>query len=222
MQFYKSDQLYSLVGRALKGEAFPAQIPIANYTLDGIVEALWPEFPQELRRITTIALVRHALRIDSPELRNEYNSLKHGLRADMGSHSIKFAPGSPDQMPDVSQFLTLTDSEWGCHFLAFDQVEGAAKNKHFTAREIFSNWDLKGMKVAIAVTALQVHNIGVSLRKRLKLQGDNEFKVFDDKTVYETGFETPELSCIFNRGAEWRIPVSSLRTDEEIRNLYRS
>lgn len=215
---YKSDELYKLVKRTLRGDRFPSQIPISKPGFAGVVEAIWPSFDEEKNRLTTLALIRHAKRFDSDLSREEYNSLKHGLRANMGSFTMSFAPGSRDKKPDPADYIKLSDSERGCSFLAFDKIEGV-KNQ-FTGKLVWSNWDLQEFRTAVAFTALCVHNIGVALKIFHKHPGQHPFKFWSKTDVYENGHQQPHKSAFLVREVEWRLPRSGICSEAEIRAIY--
>lgn len=215
---YKSEELFELVRRALNGDPFPSQIPLQRPGFAGVVEAIWPCFDEEKTRLTTIALIRHASRFESDLSRDEYNSLKHGLRANMGSFSLSFAPGFPDKMPEPEDYIKISDSDRGCSYLAFDKIEGF-KNQ-FTSKLVWSNWDLLEFRAAVAFTALCVGNIGAALRIRHKLPGPNEFKFYSNADAYENGHQQPHKSAFFVRKTEWNIPKSGIRSEAKIRALY--
>lgn len=215
---YKSEELYELVRRTLNGDSFPSQIHLLKPGFAGVVEAVWPNFDEEKARLTTIALIRHANRLVCELSRDEYNSLKHGLRAHMGSFSLSFAPGSSDKKPNPEDYINISDSERGCRYLAFDKIDGS-KNQ-FTSKLVYSNWDLLEFRAAIALTALFVINIGVALRIRHKFPGLCEYKFYSNTDVYENGHQQPQIGAFLTRGAEWCIPKSGLYSEDKIRSLY--
>ncbi len=98
-----------------------------------------------------------------PELRDEYNSIKHGLRVSPGGFSfaigeeeVRGVPVSPERM------RSLGGSQYGSTFLRSEKV--SRSKHHVRTRRISLNWSAEAMMERLELISMSIANIVGALR----------------------------------------------------------
>jgi hypothetical protein len=102
------------------------------------------------------------------ETRNEYNSIKHGLRAHHGSFGIEFGiqsgPGliaAPEDMESVGQSID------GSHFIAVKPIDGfSAKDnrQQFSVEQVSLSWSLEKTLTELQMFSSLIGNLITALK----------------------------------------------------------
>lgn len=184
---YKTEDLVELINKVERSEDFLSRVKLTENSWPAICKILWPGLPEDRYRLTALILSRMARHFVSPFGRDEYNSIKHGMRLDLGGQKISFAHGTPDKLPDQKEYITLADSMHGCRFWKFEKLHG--KRQHLMAVRCFANWDFHYLGLLLAHATLLIGNMGLAFRKRFGIDCNDEFNFITGTHAYEERFK---------------------------------
>jgi hypothetical protein len=106
---------------------------------------------------------RFASEFLDPNLRDEYNSIKHGFRVSPGGFHLAIAlEHEVGVAPPPEEFQSLGGSKFGTSFFRPEPLD--EKGIHFRIRRYSRNWDPSNMAHAASLLAISIHNVREWLR----------------------------------------------------------
>ncbi len=105
---------------------------------------------------------------------DEYNGIKHGLRASSGGHVLRI--GIQEEVgvrPAEDQMQTIFASPYGSHFYLLDQLPGI--RHHFGVKRCSTNWDARSLGAIIKICSAVLNNT-LSVLKQLAGEDAQELR----------------------------------------------
>jgi hypothetical protein len=186
MQKYSLEQLRTLV-RSVDTTEVPRYLAVRPdpFTWEGIVQEVFSYCQGDQERIEReIALFAGLWRRFAEEFltrnhQDEYNSIKHGLRAASGPTSMYVAlqegPGEPANIEDAQK---IGGGQFGSSFFVPKEIrkpDGSRLPKgrrgNFALRQTALNWDAESLCVDLEWIATSIHNIRTYLMTMLQVPG---------------------------------------------------
>lgn len=147
--------------------------------------------------------------------RNEYNSIKHGFRAQAGGFHLRIKPSdSPKDDPPVS----LGGSEYGSRFYVRERLLDDRIN--FEIADSSVNWNPRGLLSAIELIAVSIENVVVFLKY---VNGDREnqhFLTMPEEDAFLAPWASPPgtTDAIIRRNVH--VSPENLYTREDVLRSY--
>lgn len=163
---------------------------------------------------------------------NEYNSIKHGLRAGPGGFSMSIGPqAEKGKAAPPESMISMGGSKYGSTFLVPRRLAqkgerkgkafSARDNTHFQLRNQHLNWDPKGLSTALSLLSVSLNNV---VNEARRLAGDDLLEL--DFKIPETTVKDLPLGWV--EGVNARDLDHSLQADglpnysrEQILSVYR-
>jgi hypothetical protein len=138
---YRLADLTALVGAVEDGSPIRHKLSITTLTWDSISRALFPiaattESEELFARLERMWSLLAQDFLDS-ECRDEYNSIKHGLRSQAGAKRVALSSVDPNVQP--SGLVPLGASDFGSSFLVLQELDPSRRNVF--VRRHNHNWD---------------------------------------------------------------------------------
>jgi hypothetical protein len=168
---YKANDLKWLVEQLVAGAPVRTLLRDGDTSWRGLAAAMHKlvDDPEQRAQLTdacaTLWAQFAADFLDKPAL-DEYNSIKHGLRARTRGLTVSVAPAAPDGGPPPDEaFLVLGAADFGGGFYV---KEPAAKDKgargNIRLRYCYRSWTPEHLVAGLELLAISIHNVLTTLR----------------------------------------------------------
>lgn len=212
MNLYKNSELYDLIRKVSKHEKILSLLKIqyidwatlSNIILDSLVlddknkeNAIKNGFGNLWSQLASIYL--------QEGFSNEYNSIKHGLRAKAGGFSIAIGredkPGVP---PPPERMVLMGKSKYGTSYTSIEEIGDLKRHVQITKHS--RNWDPEDMVWGLNLISLSISNIISALKilngiqaTEIQFHWPSDLEVFKEPTkralsigvTSMSGFGTP-------------------------------
>lgn len=222
---YKSQDLDRVIRKLYNGEAVHSAWPDA-FTWLGFSDVVHRvpdeegaiEDEQQIRRGFAEAWRRFAADFIDHRMTDEYNSLKHGLRARAGGFTLSVGiSASPGEMPLPEAMTPPSGSQFGARFFTAEKIGG---RRDWILTERSQNWVPENMIDGLALLSMSISNLVWFLRSqggdsaRQQLQRPRDLALFAGPWAGKLEFDRVDVHPLVTEehlGA-W--------TNEEVRNLF--
>lgn len=124
----------------------------------------------------------------------EYNSLKHGLRAKAGGFYLSMSPERADGIPDESERKELGGSKYGSSFpvtKSFSHLSGQSAKINFQVGERHVNWSIDNIVSGLQLLSWSIQNVVSFIRVQNGESGDVvKVVVPEDISAFDKPFES--------------------------------
>lgn len=126
--------------------------------------------------------------------KNEYNSIKHGLRLGMQGHQLSVGPIENSKSCKTDQnFRKVVDNPYGSSFYTTEKID----NYNFVIHQHFKNWNPENFFSALKLISTSIKNIILFLNKSKENQMNLQYDFPEDENFYKKPwsiFEKSELN----------------------------
>jgi hypothetical protein len=161
LRLYKNAELYSLIRKIHTGQPIYTNLDMNLITWENIAKAL---LPLDLNGVPLAAEIpaafgelwrRFAEEFLDPDMSEEYNSIKHGLRGGMGGFSASMGEQTSAGVPAENMVL-LGSSEFGLHYYSTKPL--GDKFNHTLVSKMY-NWNPERFPPALDLIAASLINV---------------------------------------------------------------
>lgn len=226
---YRNSDLYNLVKKTNAGQPINTLFTkIHNISWESISKLIFCYFSEEhpedkeiiIKKFTDL-LAAFADDYLDPTLRNEYNSIKHGLRTNAGGFVLKFKEVEKDGSPkNDSEWKDILNSEFGSSFYIRENLKGT-KN-HFRLKLHSNNYDPENLFHGINFISLVLHNLLTFLKTFNKIKTKNlQYKSVKPEKTFELPWKN--ISVVGNITMDLGFDYDSVKIfkNEKIKSIYK-
>jgi len=198
LQKYRVGQLRRLVHSVTVGRPIRNRLQLSPATWEAISERINlfryedPKRLTQTRELFADAWRRFAYDFLDPHHINEYNSVKHGFRAQAGGFSlavgIETVPGEPAPPENMGP---LTGSDFGTSYFVAEPIpQSAPESRHFGVRLHSLNWSPRAVAAGLELIGLSINNVVSCLKLMNELPGkDVRFLRPEDAAAFEAPWQ---------------------------------
>ena len=152
----------------------------------------------------------------SDEIRNEYNSIKHGFRLKSGGYKLYLAPANePPSIPFSEKGMELVDaSDTGSAFL----VPLKIKKQHFYTLRQTLNWDADSIANSLKLIYFSIHNIVSYLKAFNKIKGQHEIIHPKDSNWFNKSVKVSSRYTSMDSKIKTNIENEELFTESQLKD----
>jgi hypothetical protein len=133
--------------------------------------------------------------------KKEYNSIKHGLRAEAGGFSISFGPETEPNEPALPEnMISLGGSNFGSRFFDFENL---VDKYNFRIKSRSLNWSPESLSKSLELLAFSINNVKNRLLhfngsdiENLKFYFPTNLDAFEDARKHEIGIGAFEVNAV--------------------------
>jgi hypothetical protein len=152
-----------------------------------------------------------------PNLDKEYNSIKHGLRVNMGGkHYLMGLPEFNGRPVENQQWRTISKSEFGTTFFISEKIK---KTPNFVVHEHSRNWNPENYFHGLMLISTSIKNILVLLNKINGSEKDTNYYFPNDENFSEKPWEIGNSSSVTHYSSIDKRKIPSI-TKEDILSIY--
>ena len=228
MMKYRNSDLYKLVEKTNNESPIKIRFTkIDNISWNSIVTLIFHYFDEKELEEKKVIIKNFTYLLNSfardyldKNLHNEYNSVKHGLRAKAGGSILKLKETHKDGIPkENSEWKTILKSDYGSSFYVEEKLLNS-KN-HFHLKYHSNNWNPENIYYGINFVSLMLHNVLTFLKIFNKLKADPiQYKSVSPGSAYKSPWKN--LIGTGNITMDSGLDYDSVKkfTDDEILTSY--
>jgi hypothetical protein len=194
MMKYRNSDLYKLVEKTNKKSPIKIRFTkIENISWDSVVKLIFHYFDEKEVDAKRIIIKNFSDLLNSfasdyldNNLHNEYNSIKHGLRAKAGGSVLAIKAVDKDGKPkDNSEWTKVLHSEYGSSFYIAERL--LDRKNHFRLKYHSNNWNPENLFYGINFISLFLHNLLTFLISFNKIEVDGiQYKSVSPEDAFKT------------------------------------
>ncbi len=191
---------------------------ITNLIFIGLEESQKQKFAESLENYSSL-LAKFAQDFADSNFKDEYNSLKHGLRVKMGGFHLAIGAENTPGVPAKPENMRLVSySEFGTSFYTSEKIE---ETPNFIIHQNSRNWNPENYYHALHLISMSIKNVKVFLKKINGSLGELNYLIPEETDFHRKPWL---IGSGMNIGFKSQINTMAipLLSKEEILTIYES
>ncbi|MCP4970138.1 MAG: hypothetical protein GY932_06035 [Arcobacter sp.] len=224
---YKNFDIYNLVEKTTSNKPMKSKFTSFNNSWEGIIELIFNYFDSkseppkdDVVKNFTKLLSSFASDFLDKNLRDEYNSAKHGFRTHPGSGALHIKEVDKEGKPvENAEWRKIIQSDYGSSYYTVNKIQNS--ENHFYAKFTSNYWNPENLFYGINYACLTIHNLVTFLKAHNKIKADNlNYRFIIEQENYKLPWKNIIGTGSITMGTSINEEIAKIFSDEEIKNSY--